>query len=94
LFDHRLGRKESKQLGRCFEADRRDPSTLIQLFAACGHFLIIGACAAGFLRLGPTGRRWGEFVVGGVLAVGFLLVMAFTVGPPEAAVHIKGAIGL
>lgn len=71
-----------------------DPGTLVQLLAAGAHFLIIGACVAGFLRLRPTGRQWGEFVGGGVLAIGFLLVMAFTVGPPEAAVHLRQAFGI
>lgn len=66
---------------------------MIQLLAACGHFLIIAGCLVGFLRLRPTGRQWAEFVGGGVLAIGFLVVMAFTVGPPEAAVHIRQALG-
>jgi hypothetical protein len=70
------------------------PDILLQLFGACGHFLIIAACLVGFLRLRPAAREWGQFVGGGVLAIAFLLVMAFTVGPPEAAVHIKHAFGL
>jgi len=79
---------------RMLQGGPLDPGDLIQLLAACAHFLIIAACVVGVLRLRPTSRQWGEFVGGGVLAIGFLLVMAFTVGPPEAAVHIKQAFGL
>jgi len=93
LFRSPVGTEGIKAIGTVLRGGPPDPSTLIQLFAACGHFLIIGACVAGFLRLRPTGGQWGEFIGGGVLAIGFLLVMAFTVGPPEAAVHIKQALG-
>jgi hypothetical protein len=94
LFRSPVGTGGIKAIETVLRGGPPDPSTLIQLFAACGHFLIIGACVAGFLRLRPTGRQWGEFVGGGVLAVGFLLLMAFTVGPPEAAVNLKRAFGL
>jgi hypothetical protein len=94
LFRSPVGREGSRAIETVLRGGPADPSILIQLFAACGHFLIIGGCVVGFLRLRPTGRQWGEFVVGGVLAIGFLLVMAFTGGPPEAAVHLKQAFGL
>ena len=94
LFRSPVGAEGLRAFETLLRGGPPDPSTLIQLFAACGHFLIIGACVAGFLCLRPTGREWGEFVGGGVLAVGFLLVMAFTVGPPEAAVNLKRAFGL
>ena len=94
LFRSPVGTQALTAIETVLRGGPPDPSTLIQLLAACGHFLIIGACVAGFLRLRPTGRQWGEFVGGGVLAIGFLLVMAFTVGPPEAAVHLKQAFGL
>jgi hypothetical protein len=70
------------------------PDILIQLFAAFGHVLIIVACLVGFLRTRPTARQWNQFFAGGALAIGYLLVMAFTLGPPEAAQHIKQAFGL
>jgi len=71
-----------------------DPGILIQLFAVFGHCLIIVGCLAGFLRTRPGARQWNQFVVGGVLTIGYLLVMAFTVGPPEAAQHIRQAFGV
>jgi hypothetical protein len=70
------------------------PDVLVQLIAACGHFLIIVACLVGFLRIRPAARQWGQFAAGGALAIGYLLAMAFTVGPPEAAQHIRQALGL
>jgi hypothetical protein len=70
------------------------PDVLLQLFAAAGHFLIILACLVGFFRLRPAPRHWGQFAAGGALAIGYLLVMAFTMGPPEAAQHIRQALGL
>jgi len=70
------------------------PDVWVQLFAVFGHFLIIVACLVAFLRERPDGTQWRRFVGGGVLAIGFLLVMAFTVGPPAAAEHLKQAFGL
>ena len=70
------------------------PDVLIQLLAACGHMLIIVACLVGFWQIRPAARQWGQFVAGGLLAIGYLLLMAFTLGPPEAAQHIKQAFGL
>jgi hypothetical protein len=67
---------------------------MLQAFAACGNFLIIAACLFGFLRARPGARQWGQFVAGGVLAIGYFLVMVFTVGPPEGAQHIRQALGL
>jgi hypothetical protein len=59
-----------------------------------GHFLIIVACLAGFWRTRPARRQWTQFVGGGAIAVGYLLAMVWTVGPPEAADHVKQALGL
>ena len=70
------------------------PDIALQLFGACGHILIIIACLVGFLRTRPAERQWGQFVAGGILAITYLLVMAFTLGPPEAAEHLKQAFGL
>ncbi len=70
------------------------PDILVQLFAAFGHCLIIAACLVGFLRTRPATRQWGQFFGGGALAVGYLLTMAFTLGPPEAAENIKRSLGL
>jgi hypothetical protein len=70
------------------------PDVLLQAFAACGNFLIIAACLVGFLRARPGARQWGQFATGGVVAIGYLLAMVFTVGPPEGAQHIRQALGL
>ena len=69
----------------------QQPDVLLQLFAACGHFLIIFACLVGFLRTRPTPRLWRQFAAGGALAIGYLLAVAFAIGPPEAAQNIKRA---
>ncbi len=70
------------------------PDVVLQVVAACGHVLIIVACLVGFFRTRPGARQWGEFVAGGVLAVGYLLTAVFTVGPAEGAQHIRQALGL
>jgi hypothetical protein len=74
--------------------DIQRPDIVVQLFAALGHFLIIVACLVGFWRTRPAGRQWREFVAGGATAIGYLLVMIWTVGPPEAVEHIKQAFWL
>ncbi|HSB17093.1 MAG TPA: hypothetical protein VLE22_21765 [Bryobacteraceae bacterium] len=57
------------------------PDLLIAVVAAAGHFLLIGACLAGFLRTRPELRQWGQFVGGGVLAVGYFALIIITTGP-------------
>lgn len=71
-----------------------DPGDALQLFATLGHFIMIVACLVGFARTRPAGRQVAAFFGGGVIAVGFVLAMVWTVGPPEAAQHIKQALGL
>lgn len=56
------------------------PDLAIALVAAIGHFLLIIACLAGFLRLHPRGRQWIEFIVGGALAIGYFLLIIITTG--------------
>ena len=70
------------------------PDVALQLFAALGHFLIIVACLVGFARTRPAGRQWTEFFAGGAVAVGYLLAMIWTVGPPEGVEHVKRALRL
>jgi hypothetical protein len=57
------------------------PDLLIAVIAAAGHFLLIIACFAGFLRLRPELKHWGQFVAGGVLAVGYFAFIIITTGP-------------
>jgi len=94
LFRSPVGAEGLHAIGSLLRGGSARPDILLQLFGACGHFLIIAACLVGFLSLRPQERQWGRFVVGGVLAIAFLLAMAFTAGPPEAAVNIKHALGL
>ena len=69
------------------------PDLLLSLFASVGHVLIIIACVAGFARLRPTARQWGEFVGGGVLAIAYLLAIVFAFGPPQAITLMKHVFG-
>jgi hypothetical protein len=57
------------------------PDLLIAVVAAAGHFLLIAACLAGFLRTRPDSRRWGQFIGGGVLAVSYFVAIIITTGP-------------
>ena len=57
------------------------PDLLVAVIAAGGHFLLIIACLAGFLRTRPGPRRWGGFLTGGILAVGYLVLIVITTGP-------------
>ena len=58
----------------------RRPDLLVALVAAFGHFLMMVACAVGWVRLRPGGRQTGEFVLGGVLAIGFFVLIIFATG--------------
>lgn len=58
----------------------RRPDLLVALVAAFGHFMMMVACAVGWVRLRPGGRQMGEFVLGGVLAIGFFVLIIFATG--------------
>ncbi len=57
------------------------PDLLVSVVAAGGHFLLLIACAAGWLRMRPGLRQVGEFVGGGALAVAYFVVIILTTGP-------------
>ena len=57
------------------------PDLLVAVIAVAGHFLLIVACLAGFLRLRPRAIQWGQFLAGGVLAVGYFMLIIVTTGP-------------
>ena len=57
------------------------PDLLIAVIAAGGHFLLIIACVAGFLRTRPDARRWAQFIGGGVLGVGYFVAIIISTGP-------------
>lgn len=59
-------------------------SQVVPMLLFCGglaHFLLIPACIAGFLRLRPGIRQWGQFFAGGLLSVGYLFLIATASGP-------------
>jgi hypothetical protein len=57
------------------------PDLLIAVVAAVGHFLLIIACLAGFIRTRPNARQLGQFVAGGLLAVAYLIAIVVITGP-------------
>ena len=65
------------------------PDLVVAVVAAAGHFLMIVACVAGFLRTGPNLRQWGQFLGGGILAVAYLVAIIFTTGPQYHRAHQK-----
>lgn len=81
-------------IGRSIARGEIRPDIVISLTALSGHLLIIAGCLAGFLRTGPDGRQWAQFTAGGILAIGYFIVIIFLVGPPVAIEHLKQAFGL
>jgi hypothetical protein len=57
------------------------PDLMVAVIAVAGHLLLIVACLAGFLRLRPRAMQWGQFLAGGVLAVGYFMLIIVTTGP-------------
>ena len=57
------------------------PDIALAVIAAGGHFLLIIACLAGFLRQRPGARRWGQFLGGGALAVAYFALIIIATGP-------------
>jgi hypothetical protein len=59
----------------------RAPDLVIAVFAATAHFVLIGACIAGyFLLRGRTVREAAKFWAGGLLAVGYFVVIIVMTG--------------
>jgi hypothetical protein len=57
------------------------PDVGLQLAATVAHFVLIVACAAGFLRLKPSANEWVKFLCAGILAIGYLLLLMITMRP-------------
>jgi hypothetical protein len=57
------------------------PDLLVAVIGAGGHFLVIAACLAGFLRLRPSARQWGQFLGGGAIAIAYFVAIIITTGP-------------
>jgi hypothetical protein len=82
LFVTTFIRAGVQQLIGFFETGRiTRPDLALSLIAAAGHFLLIFACLAGFLRNGPKAREWAQFVGGGVLAIAYFTLIIFAAGP-------------
>jgi hypothetical protein len=75
----KAGLQQLSSLLRTGELHR--PDLLIAVIAAAGHFMLIAACLAGFLRTRPGVRRLGQFLAGGALAVGYFVAIVITTGP-------------
>jgi hypothetical protein len=56
------------------------PDLLIALIAGGGHFLLIIACFAGFIRTRPKLQQWGQFLSGGILAIAYFVVIIVLTG--------------
>jgi len=57
------------------------PDLLVAVVAVVGHFLLLGACLAGFFRTRPSLGSWGQFLAGGAIVVGYFVAIIFTTGP-------------
>jgi hypothetical protein len=69
------------------------PDLLIAVIAVAGHFLLIVGCVAGFIRMRPGMRHWGEFAAGGILAVSYFIGIIVTTGPQYVPL-LKRVFGL
>ena len=69
------------------------PDLLLSLFAGCGHVLIIIACIVGFVRIRPAARQWAQLLLGGVVALGYLIAIVFVFGPPQAVALLNHVFG-
>ena len=57
------------------------PDLVLQAVATVANFLIIIACLTAFIRLKPDAKRWTAFVTGGLLAVGYLILIIVLMRP-------------
>jgi hypothetical protein len=62
-------------------ANWTDPSLLMTLLPACGHFALIAGCVAAFIRTRPGIPHWMRFSAGGVISVMYLVVIVVATGP-------------
>ena len=58
-----------------------DPSLLMTLLPAGGHFAIITGCVAAFLRTRPGIPHWMRFSSGGMISVAYLVAIVVAAGP-------------
>jgi hypothetical protein len=70
-----------------------DPSLLMTLLPAGGHFAIITGCVVAFLRTRPGIRHCIRFSSGGVISVAYLVAIVVIAGPQYIGL-LKQAFGL
>ena len=54
---------------------------MMVMVGGVAHFLLIVACVAGFLQLGPRGKQWGQFFAGGILALAYFALIIAIAAP-------------
>jgi hypothetical protein len=74
-------------------ANWTDPSLLMTLLPAGGHFAIITGCVVAFLRTRPGIRQWIRFSSGGVISVAYLVAIVEAAGPQYIGL-LKQAFGV
>jgi hypothetical protein len=57
------------------------PDTLMVLVGGIGHFVLIIASIAGFFQLKPRMKQWGQFSLGGLLALAYFALIIVTAAP-------------
>lgn len=57
------------------------PDTMMVPVGGLAHFVLIVACMAGFLRLPPGMKQWGQFFGGGLLALAYFILIIITAMP-------------
>jgi len=70
------------------------PDVLLSFFAGCGHVLIIIGCIVGFIRIRPSARQWTQLLIGGGVALSYLIAIVFIFAPPQAVELMKHAFGV
>jgi hypothetical protein len=89
--DARDGKRELGTLAR--KGQTQHPDVPVSLFAFCGHLLIIIGCTAGFIRIRPSACQWAHLLVGGVIALSYLITTVFVFGTPQAVDLMKHIFG-
>lgn len=57
------------------------PDLVLETIATVANFLIIIACYTAFIRSRPGANRWTAFITGGILAVGYLILIIVIMRP-------------
>jgi hypothetical protein len=74
-------------------ANWTDPSLLMSLLPACGHFVLITGCVAAFLRTSPRIPHWLRFGSGAVVSVAYLVAIVVATAPQYIG-RLRQAFGL